>query len=294
MIIIMHTTPVIKSLWMLVAGLFFAIMGVCVKLGAARYSAPELAFYRSLFGFLTILVITQSRHMPLATPYWRMHLSRSVNGFVALILFFYAITILPLATAITLNYTSPLFLAIFTALLLRTPVKPMLIGAILLGFVGVVLLLNPTLHQQQLLGGILGLASGVLAGLVYLQVTQLGRLGEPEWRTVFYFTLVCTVGSGAWMLLQDYHRITVGDLPLLVSMGASATMAQLAMTRAYREGDPLVAGSLAYSTVVLASLFGLFLGDGTLSLESWFGIALIILSGIISVRYGPSSLPMRI
>jgi drug/metabolite transporter (DMT)-like permease len=282
------------SLWMLVAGLFFAIMGVCVKLGAARYSSAELVFYRSLFGFLTILAILLISRQSFATPLWKAHLSRGISGFVALMLFFYAITALPLATAITLNYTAPLFLAAFTTLLLREPIKPLLLGAIVLGFLGVALLLGPTLHREELLAGILGLASGLIAGFAYLQVSQLGRMGEPEWRTVFYFTLVCTLGSGLWMLAQDFHQVALADLPLLVGMGASATLAQLAMTRAYRKGDPLVAGSLAYSTVVLASLFGIALWGETLSMESWLGIVLIILSGVISVRFGPSALPVRI
>lgn len=270
---------------MLVAGVFFAIMGVCVKLGAARYSAAELVFYRSIFGFLTIFAITQSKRLPLATPYWRMHLSRSLFGFFSLVLFFYAITALPLATAITLNYTAPLFLAIFTTLVLREPVKPLLAGAILMGFVGVVVLLNPALLQRdELLAGILGLISGLLAGFIYVQVTQLGRLGEPEWRTVFYFTLVCSLGGGLWMLVEDFHRIPMSDLPLLAGMGASATLAQLAMTRAYRKGDPMVAGSLAYSTVVFASLFGVLLWHETLSLDQWLAISLIVASGVLSVR----------
>jgi len=281
----MNKQQALGSLWMLVAGVFFAIMGVCVKLGAARYSAAELVFYRSIFGFLTIFAITQSKRLPLATPYWRMHLSRSLFGFFSLVLFFYAITVLPLATAITLNYTAPLFLAIFTTLVLREPVKPLLAGAILMGFVGVVVLLNPALLQRdELLAGILGLISGLLAGFIYVQVTQLGRLGEPEWRTVFYFTLVCSLGGGLWMLVEDFHRISISDLPLLAGMGASATLAQLAMTRAYRKGDPMVAGSLAYSTVVFASLFGVLLWHETLSLDQWLAISLIVASGLLSVH----------
>ena len=281
----MNKQQALGSLWMLVAGVFFAIMGVCVKLGAARYSAAELVFYRSLFGFLTIFAITQSKRLPLATPHWRMHLSRSLFGFFSLVLFFYAITVLPLATAITLNYTAPLFLAIFTTLVLREPVKPLLAGAILMGFVGVVVLLNPALLQRdELLAGILGLISGLLAGFIYVQVTQLGRLGEPEWRTVFYFTLVCSLGGGLWMLAQNFHPVSMSDLLLLAGMGASATLAQLAMTRAYRKGDPMVVGSLAYSTVVFASLFGVLLWHETLSLDQWLAISLIIASGLLSVH----------
>lgn len=272
------------SLWMLVAGVLFAVMGVCVKLGAERFSTAELVFYRSAFGLLTILVIALSRGLPLSTPYWPKHLWRSLTGFVSLILFFYAITALPLATAITLNYTAPLFLAIFTAGILRERVQPRLVGAIMLGFIGVVLLLDPTLDHTQWRAGILGLISGMTAGLAYLQVTQLGRMGEPEWRTVFYFTLVCTLGGAFGMAFFQFHPLTMADLPLLVGMGVSATLAQLAMTRAYRKGNALVTGSLAYSTVVFASLFGLWLWHEHLSVDQWLAITLIVASGILSLN----------
>jgi drug/metabolite transporter (DMT)-like permease len=268
---------------MLVAGIFFAVMGVCVKLGAAHYSTAQLVFYRSLFGLLTILVITHAQNLPLATPRWQMHFSRSVVGFVSMMMFFYAITKLPLATAITLNYTSPLFLAVITALLMRSAAHRPLIVAVILGFVGVVALLNPTLHEDQWWAGLIGLLSGALAGLAYYQVTQLGRIGEPEWRTVFYFALVSTLGSGLWMALEVFHPVHAADLPLLIGMGASATIAQLAMTRAYRKGQPLVAGSLAYSTVVFASLFGILLWGELLSFDQWLAIALITGSGVLSV-----------
>lgn len=277
------------SLWMLVAGVFFALMGVCVKLGAARYSTAELVFYRSFFGFLVIWAVTLANRLPLATAHLKLHLSRSMIGFVALMLFFYAITNLPLATAMTLNYTSPLFLALYTTVWLREKVRPTLLGALVLGFAGVAMLLNPTFHGgdqlASVLAGILGLISGALAGFAYVQVTQLGRLGEPEWRTVFYFTLVCSLGGALGMLIWDLHAVPLSDLPLLIGMGASATLAQLAMTRAYRKGDSLVAGSLAYSTVVFASLLGILLWQEILSTSQWLAIALIIASGVLSVHH---------
>lgn len=276
--------PALGNLWMLVAGALFSIMGVCVKLGASHYSAAELVFYRSLFGLLMIWAFTLNQRLPLASTHLKLHISRSILGFFSLAFYFYAITHLPLATAITLNYTSPLFLAIFSSIMLREQSRPILVGAILLGFVGVTLLLNPTFHGGTLFAGVMGLLSGILAGFVYVQVTQLGRLGEPEWRTVFYFTLVCTLGAGLWMLVADFHRLRLADLPLLLALGASATLAQLAMTRAYRTGDPLVAGSLAYSTVVFASLFGILIWNEVLGLDEWLAIALIIGSGILSVQ----------
>ena len=275
------------SLWMLAAGVFFACMGALVKIGAQKFTSAELVFYRSLFGLLAILVLTTLGHKPLATRYLKLHLTRSLLGFIALVLFFYAISQLPLATAVTLNYTSPLFLAVLSLFYLRGDAKPLLIIAIVVGFGGVALLLQPGLSGDRWLAALLGLASGLLAGVVYVQVTQLGRAGEPEWRTVFYFTLVCTLGSGLWMLIHQFHPLAMRDLPLLAAMGACATLAQLAMTRAYRIGNPLVAGSLAYSTVVAASLLGIVLWGETLAPLSWLGVALIVLSGIISVYNAP-------
>jgi len=275
------------SLWMLAAGVFFACMGALVKIGAQKFTSAELVFYRSLFGLLTITLLTISGRKQIATRRWKLHLSRSLLGFAALALFFYAIAELPLATAVTLNYTSPLFLAVLTMIYLRGEARPILLFAIAIGFGGVALLLQPSFFGDDWLAALLGLLSGLLAGIVYLQVTQLGRMGEPEWRTVFYFTLVCTIGSGLWMLVHKFHGVTLRDLLLLSAMGACATLAQLAMTRAYRKGDPLTAGSLAYSTVVLASLLGIILWGETLSAASWLGIGLIVLSGVISISNSP-------
>ncbi len=273
------------NLWMLVAGLFFACMGALVKIGSQKFCSNELVFYRSLFGLCTIFIMTRHRHKSLATPYLKLHLSRSLLGFASLALYFYAITCLPLALAVTLNYTAPLFLAALTLHYMPRQSKPILLFAIGLGFVGVALLLQPGVQGGKWLPTLLGLGSGLLAGIAYRQITQLGQLGEPEWRTVFYFTLVCSVGSCLWMLMHPFHSVTLPDLELLFAMGACATLAQLAMTRSYRNGEPLVAASLAYSTVILSSAFGFMLWHETLSMSGWAGVAIIVISGIVSLAY---------
>ena len=283
----MPKLPSLKSAWMVVAGALFGCMGVFVKLGAEFFSSAELVFYRSLFGLLTIALIVKSRGMSIATPHWKAHLWRGLSGFAALMLFFYAITRLPLATAVTLNYTAPLFLAFLSVLVLKERPRLPLLPAVLLGFVGVVLLLRPSLHQEQLVAGLMGLASGFLAAIAYLNVKQLGQMGEPSLRIVFYFTLICTIGGGIWMGIHTFHPVSPRNFLLLLGLGATATLAQLAMTRAYREGGTLVVGSLAYSTVVFASLLGILLWQEILPPASWLGIALIVLSGVIASRVAP-------
>ena len=276
--------PNLGSLWMLVAALCFAIMGALVKIGAQKFSSPELVFYRSLFGLITIWLYIAINKLPLATPVMGKHMSRALVGFASLVLFFYAIAHLPLATAITLNYTSPLFLAVFMPLLLYEKPGKVLLFALIIGFIGVSLLLKPTFNQENWFAGLMGLLSGLGAALAYVHVKQLGQLNEPDWRTVFYFTLVSAVGAGAWMLFDSFHYVTWQDLTVLLGLGFSATIAQLAMTRAYRTGDTLVVASLAYVTVLLASFLGIIWWDEHLSLDAWLAIGLIILSGVISIR----------
>jgi drug/metabolite transporter (DMT)-like permease len=269
---------------MLVAALGFAVMGALVKLGSAKFSSAELVLYRSLFGLLAIYAFIYAKKLPLKTPVLAKQMSRAVVGFISLVLFFYAIAHLNLATAITLNYTSPLFLALFMPFMLHEQPKKILYLAVVIGFVGIILLLKPTLHNNDALAGALGLASGAGAAIAYINVKQLSNLHEPDWRTVYYFTLVSTVASGAWLLLQQFTALAWQDLPLLIGLGISATIAQLAMTRAYRTGNTLTVASLAYVTVVLASLFGVLFWQEQLSNSEWLAIGLIILSGVISVN----------
>jgi drug/metabolite transporter (DMT)-like permease len=275
---------------MLVAALGFAIMGALVKVGATKFSSAELVFYRSAFGLIAIYAYIFSKKLPLKTPVIAKHMSRALVGFISLVLFFYAIAHLHLATAVTLNYTSPLFLALFMPFLLHEKPKGILYIAVTIGFIGVVLLLKPTLHSDDILAGTVGLASGAGAAIAYINVKQLGNLNEPDWRTVYYFTLVSTIASGAWLLLSGlvgqpgFTAMNWQDLAILIGLGVSATIAQLAMTRAYRTGHTLTVASLAYLTVVLASFFGVLFWQEQLSAGEWLAIGLIILSGFISIN----------
>lgn len=274
--------------WMLVAAALFALMSVLVKHAASTFSPAELVFYRSAFGLATIWIVIAAGGRgvlaPLVTAQWRAHVLRSLAGFVALVLFFYALARLPLATAVTLNYTAPLFLAALSAWWLRERHGRGVIGAVLLGFVGIVLLLRPQVAGQAWLPAVAGLASGLLAAVAYIQVKELGRLGEPEWRVVFYFTLLSTLGSVTWMALAGWHRPAPRDWPWLAGIGASATLAQLALTRAYHRGHTLTVGSLAYATVGFSALYGVLLFGERLPWLAWAGMALVAAAGVWAVR----------
>ena len=147
----------------------------------------------------------------------------------------------------------------------------------------VILLLQPTLAHDQWLGAVFGLGSGIISSIAYLNVRRLGELGEPEWRTVFYFSALSALGGLPWLLAASpFHAIDLRGWLLLLGVGGFGVLAQLCMTAAYKRGKTLVSASLAYSTVVFSSVFGMLLWDETLPWTGWLGVILIIASGLLA------------
>ena len=277
-----------QSLWMLVASLGFALMGVCVKLGAAHFTAAEMVFWRSILSMAAMAALLWRAGLTVRTPRLGMHVHRGVSGFVSLFMFFYALTALPVATAMTLNYTSPLFVALLFSLLAREPIRWPLWLTVLCGFVGAVLLLQPTIAPPQLWPALVGLASGAISAVAYWNVNRLVQADEPEERVVFYFGLFSAAGALVWMLPQPWHAITLDNAATLVGVSVFGTVAQLAMTRAYGKGSAIVSAALSYSGIVFAAILGIVIFADALPLVAWLGMALIVAAGIIAVQLEPS------
>jgi drug/metabolite transporter (DMT)-like permease len=273
------------SSWMLVAGFMFATMGVFVKMGAEYFGAAELAFYRSLVTLIAAFVALRVTGGMIRSPLLAMHMIRGLVGAISLIGYFYAITRLPLATAQTLNYTSPIFLAIATTVVLGERFSGWLVVAIALGFGGVALLLQPNFEEGKEGAAMVGLMSGILAAWAYLSVRSLGKLGEPDWRVLFWFGTIATITCAGWQVTTaKFHPITLGNVWLLAGIGVCGTLAQLTMTRAYRTGNTLVVGAFSYSTIVFASIFTYVLWNEKIEPLEWAGMAIIVASGLIAMR----------
>ena len=167
-----------QAIWMILSSFLFASMGVCVKYASAHFNSAELVFYRGVVGIAFMAVYAHARGTPLATRVPAMHAWRSVVGVAALSGWFYAIAHLPLATAMTLNYMSSVWIACFLvggAMMLGKSGKPIsgqgpLVFAILASFGGVVMLLRPAIDQNQTFAGLIGLMSGLGAAFAYMQV----------------------------------------------------------------------------------------------------------------------------
>ena len=274
------------SPWLIVLSSFlFATMGVCVKLASVDYPPGEIVFYRGLTGAVLMLLLARWQRGTLHTSVAAMHFWRSLSGVISLCLWFYAISKLPLATAMTLNYMSSVWMALFlvggAVVLGSARVDGRLIATVLLGFAGVGLVLRPTIDEQQLWYGLMGLLSGVIAATAYLQVTALGRAGEPEYRIVFYFS-VGGVCAGALTLLWSggLHTHTWKGAGLLFAVGALATVAQFLMTRAYSNGRTLVNASLQYLGIAFSFTYGVLLFNDSVTWMALLGMLLIMIAGL--------------
>jgi drug/metabolite transporter (DMT)-like permease len=285
-------------LLMVAASFLFATMGVCVKLASSHYASSEIVMYRGGIGLLMMAAWSRWRGQDLRTTVPGMHLWRGIVGVSSLCLWFYALGGLPVATAMTLNYMSSVWMALFliggAVVVGGARVDARLIATVLSGFVGVALILQPTLVRDQLWHGLMGLMSGVLSAMAYLQVTALGRAGEPESRIVFYFSCGGLLAGAALTLLgTGFHGHTGPGVALLLAVGVLATTAQMMMTRAYGTGKPLVNASLQYLGIAFAFGWGVLLFDDAVTVAGVGGTLLVIGAGIAAALLRQRRQPAR-
>ena len=213
-----------QSLWMLAAAFLFSLMAACTKWCSDYFSTFELVFYRSLFGMVSLGLWVLWQKKDLRTHLWFSHIKRSCFGTLGLTIWFYTLAVLPLGTSMTLNYTSPLYMALFAsvaAIRMGRSLNFGLLAAIVAGFIGVILALKPELHSGQEFAALIGLSAGFFSALAYSQVKELSRVGEPEWRIVFYFTLFGTVTGLIGHIATEgmLHPVHLNDLPGLLGIG---------------------------------------------------------------------------
>ena len=287
-----------QASWMILASLFFATMSVCIKFASSHFHTFELVFYRGLIGMVFMASLCRAQGVSLRTTVPLMHVWRSAIGVMSLSAWFYAIAHLPLATAMTLNYMSGVWVAAFlvggTLVMGRlqdaTRQGPIVL-TVLTGFAGVIMILRPTIEQNQLFVGVIGLLSGLGAAMAYMQVAALGRMGEPESRTVFYFSIGTTLVGGTAMLFTGASDWVWPQVLWLLPIGLLAALGQLCMTKAYSHGATLLVANLQYSGIVFAALYGLFLFGDLIPPIGWMGMALIIASGIAATALRNRALP---
>jgi drug/metabolite transporter (DMT)-like permease len=292
----MHTDNLPRgAALMLAAALLFATTGAIIKHVSAQLPNEMVVFFRSFFGLLALAPFFV-RHGPryYATQRLGAHLVRALVGLTAMYCYFYAIAHLPLAEAVLLNYTAPLFIPLAALLWVGEPFGRKLWWPIGIGFVGVGLILKPGLSLLAPIA-LIGLAAGLFSALAMAGIRKLTNT-EPATRVVFYFSLTSTLVAA--LPLAWRWQTPAADLWLpLILIGVLSTFAQILMTRAYAHAPAAQVGPFLYAIVVFAGLFGWVLWQEIPDWLSLAGTLLVILAGILAIHLGgratapPAELP---
>jgi S-adenosylmethionine uptake transporter len=152
--------------------------------------------------------------------------------------------------------------------------------SIMASFIGVVLMLRPTVDNSQWFAAVVGLVSGLVAALAYLQVRTLTHAGEPITRTVLFFSIATMITGAAGIGVQGVSPWNAQAAWWLLPLGVLSSAGQMCMTRGYSHGPTLVAANLHYAGIVFGALFSVAFFDDPITWWTWAGMTVILLSGI--------------
>ena len=272
------------SLWMVLASFMFALMGAGVKFaGELNVPLAMTIIARGLPSVLLILVWAVVTKHSLRPKSLKIHFLRNLFGATALILEFYCYSVLPLGTAATLNYTSSIFIGLWVFIKGVEGKRDWFrLFTCLLGFVSVLMVLRPSLSEDQFFAVFLGLCSGVCAAVAMMQLRSLGKLGESAWLTVFYFSVVVTIIGFIGLDRSAVPNVSAQAWVALLAVGLCGLVGQLCITKAYGSGSPILSAVLQYLTIVFAVLMGVLFWDDVPDLFVWLGIAGVVAAGGLS------------
>ena len=274
--------------WMLLASVAFGSGSALVKWTAGQAGVATVIFGRSLVITLALLTWSQLRGASLYVGNRRRMLWRCTVGLSAMTCYFYAVQQIPLSNAVTLQYTAPLFVALFSGAMLRERVSPLVYGCIALSFVGTVLIVSPSLRSVDI-DALVALISGVLSAFAYLAVRGLRTSATPD-GVVFWFALFCTLATLP-LAASELPRLALPEVLAITGVGICAGVGQTGMTRAYQAARAAYIGAFSYATVLVGGIYGWLLFHQTLVWGDALGAALIVGSGALLVSSDPGAKP---
>lgn len=245
--------------FILLSELLFVLMGTLVKTVSEGLPNEMIVFFRNLFGMQVIIpLFIQKGWQAVKTEKASLHLLRGVAGLSAMYCFFYAIANLPLANAMILKMSAPLFIPLIALLWLKEQLNWTIGLAVVLGFIGVAFIVKPDLGVIDSVA-LIALAGGLFAAIAKSTVKKLTRTEKPA-TIVFYFALTGLVLSSIPALIV-WQTPDSKQLLLLFLLGTLAGTAQYFMTRAYSFAPATRISHFSYSSILYASLIGWLLWD---------------------------------
>lgn len=280
-----HPNQIVAAALFVVLGeLMFASMGVAVRFAATELPNEVIVFFRNLIGLLLLAPYLHRRGIQgVATRVAHLHLLRGLAGVAAMYCFYYAIAHMPLADAMLLKLTAPVFMPLIALIWLGEALSRYIWAALALGFGGVLLILHPGLHGVSPVAAV-AVLGGLFAALAKVTVRRLART-EPPARTVFYFSLSAAVVSSV-PLTWAWRTPSPEGYLWLFGVAGCATLGQLFLTQGLTLAPASRVAIFGYFAVIFGALYGWVLWDEALLWSTVAGSVLILTSALIATRRG--------
>ncbi len=268
--------------YMLVAILFFAAMNVLIK-SVPRIGPVEIVFFRSIISFLISFFTLKKLGINLWGTNKKWLMIRGIAGSIGLLLFFATIKEMPLASAVAIQYLSPIFTSLLGIFIVKERVYSVQWVFFLISFIGVILIqgFDPRVTQLQL--GI-GISSALASGMAYNSIRKL-KLSEHPLVIIFYFPLITIPITSIYLLFTGWTTPNLVELAVLIAIGVATQFAQYFMTKAYQLEDLSKVSSVQYLGIVFALLFGYLFFNEAYTLKSFAGILIVLMGVILNVGF---------
>ncbi len=270
-------------LFALVAMMLFSGMAAIAKHFSQTYSPYQIAFFRFFFALFTLfpLIVRSGGWDIFKTKRFAGHVWRSIVGMSSLVCYFYSLHHLPLADAVAVSFTNPIFITLLSMIFLKEKVGRNRWIAIVLGFIGVVIIARPdglTLN----IGVFYGLASSLFYALAMISLRSLGGT-EKVITTTTYFTILA---SCMLSVPAAVHWIAPSfiDLMMFILCGLLAGIGQLLLTSAYQNAPPSIISPFNYSSILWATMIGFIAWGHIPAPHVWIGTSIVIATGIYILR----------
>lgn len=265
--------------YVLGAVLLFSAANVLVKWTVASYPINEVVFFRNAFALIPafVLVAANGGLRSLHTKRPTAHLLRGLLGVAAMATLFLSFQMMPLADATAISFVQPLFLTALSVPFLGERVGPYRWSAVIVGFIGVLIMIQPGADSLES-GAVIGLASAFLMACAFVLVRRLSTT-ESSSAIVFYFAVISTVAS-ALALPLGWLTPTLPDFGLLALLGLAGGTAQYLMTQAFRLAPAAVIAPFNYTSMIWAALFGYLIWGDLPTIALLAGGGVVMASGL--------------
>ncbi|MZR29112.1 DMT family transporter [Sneathiella litorea] len=269
------------ALWMLLGGFFFSCMGVGIKFLGAELDSFQIAFLRALFGFIVILPFSLRRGFSgLKTHVLRLHIARGVVGILGMLSIFYAITHLPLADAVALTFTRPLFLILLAVLFLGELIRWRRWTATAVGFIGVLVMVQSQAEFEM--ASLVALFGALMVAMVSVFLKKLSVTEAPT-TMMFYFGLISSFVS-AIPAVFVWVQPTFMDLGILVLLACFGSGANFCAIRAFSIGEATAVAPFDYTRLIFSGFLGFIVFAEVPTLAMLIGACIIVASSLYIMR----------